>query len=39
MLNRLGGDRPRNGLHEQTEGEKDPTHVTSGLEAYGTLPF
>lgn len=39
MLNRLGGDQPRNELHEQTDGGKDPGRVTSGLETYGTLPF
>ncbi|GES60574.1 conidiation protein Con-6 [Aspergillus terreus] len=39
MLNRLGGDQPRNELYEQTERGKDPIRVTSGLKAYGTLPF
>ncbi|KAG2418596.1 hypothetical protein HFD88_001697 [Aspergillus terreus] len=33
MLNRLGGDQPRNELHEQTERGKDPTRVMSGLKA------
>ncbi|RJE24587.1 conidiation protein Con-6 [Aspergillus sclerotialis] len=33
MLDRLGGDQPRDGLYEQSKHGKDPTRVMSGLKA------